>query len=69
LERRASAIGFYNFVTSLIYLPALPIAGALWLLHPASAFLVAAGLALDALAAFVFLRPHHQVTHPPGKPD
>jgi len=56
-ERRASAIGLYNFVTGLIYLPASLIAGALWLLHPASAFLFAAGLALAALAAFALLRP------------
>jgi MFS family permease len=57
LDRRASAIGLYNFVTGLIYLPASLIAGALWLLHPASAFLFAAGLALAALAAFLLLRP------------
>ena len=57
LERRASAIGLYNFVTGLIYLPASLIAGALWLVHPASAFLVAACLAFAALAVFVFLRP------------
>lgn len=56
-QRRASAIGLYNFVTGLIYLPASLIAGALWLLHPASAFLFAAGLALAALAAFMLLRP------------
>lgn len=57
LERRASAIGLYNFVTGLIYLPASLIAGALWLMHPASAFLVAACLAFAALTAFAFLRP------------
>lgn len=57
LERRASAIGLYNFVTGLIYLPASLIAGALWLLHPASAFLVAACLAFTALVVFMFLRP------------
>lgn len=57
LERRASAIGLYNFVTGLIYLPASLIAGALWLLHPASAFLVAACLAFAALAVFMYLRP------------
>lgn len=56
-ERRASAIGVYNFVTGLLYLPASLIAGALWLLHPASAFLLAAALACAALAAFMFLRP------------
>lgn len=57
LERRASAIGLYNFVTGLIYLPASLIAGALWLLHPSSVFLVAACLAFTALAVFLFLRP------------
>ncbi|CAH1079439.1 Nitrate/nitrite transporter NarK [Candidatus Nitrotoga sp. 1052] len=57
LERRASAIGVYNFVTGLIYLPASLIAGALWLMHPSSAFLVAACLAFTALTVFVFLRP------------
>lgn len=56
-ERRASAIGLHNFVTGLIYLPASLIAGALWLLHPAGAFLFAAGLALAALVAFLLLRP------------
>lgn len=57
LERRASAIGLYNFTTGLIYLPASLIAGALWLIHPAGAFLLAAGLAFAALTAFMFLRP------------
>jgi MFS family permease len=57
LERRASAIGLYSFVTGLIYLPASLIAGALWLLNPSSAFLVAACFAFTALTVFVFLRP------------
>jgi MFS family permease len=56
-ERRASAIGLYNFVTGLLYLPASLIAGALWLTNARSAFFVAACLALGALAAFVLLRP------------
>lgn len=56
-ERRASAIGLYNFVTGAIYLPASLIAGALWLLNPSSAFLLAAGLALAALVVFAFTRP------------
>jgi MFS family permease len=56
-ERRASAIGVYNFATGLIYLPASLIAGALWVIHPAIVFLVAAGLALAAITAFVILRP------------
>lgn len=57
LKRRASAIGMYNFVTGIIYLPASLIAGALWLLHPASAFIVAASLAFSALVVFIILRP------------
>jgi len=56
-QRRASAIGVYNFVTGVLYLPASLLAGALWLLHPASAFAVAACLALAALATFLWLRP------------
>lgn len=56
-ERRASAIGLYNFVTGLIYLPASLIAGLLWLTHPSSAFLVAAGIAFIALTVFSILRP------------
>jgi len=59
-ERRGSAIGMYGFVTGLIYLPASLIAGALWLLHPASAFLFAAALSLAALLAFLGLRPERQ---------
>ena len=56
-DRRASAIGLYNFVTGAIYLPASLIAGALWLLNPASAFLLAAGLSFAALVVFVLTRP------------
>ncbi len=56
-ERRASAIGLYNFVTGAIYLPASLIAGALWVLNPASAFLLAAGLAFAALLVFAVMRP------------
>jgi MFS family permease len=63
LERRGSAIGLYNFVTGVIYLPASLMAGALWLLYPASAFLAAAGLALAALAVFAVLRPDRGLTH------
>lgn len=59
-DRRASAIGLYNFVTGLLYLPASLLAGALWLLHPASAFLLAAGLAFAALTVFFLMRPDQQ---------
>ena len=60
-ERRATAIGVYNFVTGMIYLPASLIAGALWLLHPTVVFMVAACLSLVAIAAFLYLRPARQI--------
>ena len=57
--RRASAIGLYNFVTGVIYLPASLIAGALWLLNPSAAFLLAAAIAGTALVVFIFQRRGH----------
>ena len=57
LERRASAMGMYNFVTGMIYLPASLVAGSLWLLSPATPFLLASGVALLALAMFSVMRP------------
>ncbi len=54
-ERRATAIGVYNFVTGAIYLPASLIAGALWLVHPSLAFIIAALLSLAAMLVFVVL--------------
>lgn len=54
-ERRASALGLYEFVVGLLYLPASLLAGALWVIHPVSAFLAAAGIALIALVVFVAL--------------
>jgi MFS family permease len=63
LERRASAIGMYNFVTGIIYLPASLIAGGLWLLHPAIPFIVAACLTFFAIMTFLILRPDmHRVS-------
>ena len=59
-ERRASAMGLYNLVTGVVYLPASLIAGALWLLNPASAFLLAAAAALLALGMFAVMRPDRQ---------
>lgn len=56
-ERRATAIGVYNFVTGMIYLPASLLAGALWLLHPAVVFGVAAALSLTAIVVFIHLQP------------
>ncbi len=56
-ERRASAIGVYNFVTGSIYLPASLLAGGLWALAPQGAFALAAVLSLLALLCFAVLKP------------
>lgn len=55
-ERRATAVGVYNFVTGVLYLPASLAAGALWALAPNLAFGLAALLSGLAIAAFVTLR-------------
>lgn len=59
-ERRATAIGVYNFVTGTLYLPASLVAGALWLAHPAMVFVLAAFLSLAAIIAFIILQPARQ---------
>lgn len=56
-DRRATAIGMYNFVTGLVYLPASVIAGILWIMNPIYAFIFAAVVACIALVVFIFLRP------------
>jgi MFS family permease len=56
-ERRATAMGAYNFVTGVLYLPASLIAGALWSISPSLAFGLSALLSLAAIACFVVLRP------------
>ena len=56
-ERRASAVGIYNFVTGLLYLPASLVAGALWATSPALVFTLAAALSALAIALLVGLRP------------
>jgi MFS family permease len=56
-ERRATAIGAYNFITGLIYLLASVIAGALWVMNPIYAFVFAAVVAFIAMSTFIFLRP------------
>ena len=53
-RRRATAIGVYNFVTGICYLPASLIAGALWTLGPRWPFGYAAAIAL--IAAILFRR-------------
>jgi MFS family permease len=55
-ERRATAIGVYNFVTGLIYLPASVIAGVLWFYSPAYSFAFAAMAALVAIIVFISLK-------------
>jgi len=56
-NRRASAIGMYNFVTGLVYLPASAIAGVLWIFNPIYAFIFATVVAFIAMSVFVFLKP------------
>lgn len=56
-DRRATAIGMYNFVTGLVYLPASVIAGTLWIMNPIYAFIFAAIVAFIAMVVFIFLKP------------
>jgi MFS family permease len=67
-ERRATAIGVYDFVTGVIYLPASVIAGALWAAHANAVFGLAALLSLTAIAALLILLPARelQVKKGPG---
>ena len=60
-DRRATAMGVYNFVTGLLYVPASLLAGALWALSPALAFGLAALLSLLAMVAFVVMKPARQI--------
>ena len=55
-DRRATAIGMYNFVTGLIYLPASVVAGFLWARNPSFAFLFAALVAFIAMLFFIFFK-------------
>lgn len=56
-ERRATAIGAYNFVTGGLYLLASLIAGALWTLGPGLAFAFAAVTSAAAILTLLGLRP------------
>lgn len=56
-ERRATAVGLYNFVTGVLYLPASLVAGALWMIAPGLVFGLAAALSLLAIVVFVVIRP------------
>jgi MFS family permease len=63
-ERRATAIGVYNFVTGTLYVPASLMAGALWAFSPSFAFALAALLSLAAIVSFGALWPAAQETAP-----
>jgi len=63
-ERRASAVGIYNFVTGLLYLPASLVAGALWANAPTLVFLLAAALSTIAITLFAALKPAGQQSRP-----
>lgn len=55
-EKRGTALGLYNFLTGMIYLPASIIAGYLWTLNPNYAFMFAAVISILALGYFVVFR-------------
>lgn len=56
-KRRATAIGVYNSVMGVLYLPASLLAGWLWTINAAAPFLVAAGIACTAIISFFIIRP------------
>lgn len=56
-QRRATAIGAYNFLTGGLYLLASLIAGALWAARPGLAFIFAASTSAAAVLALLGLRP------------
>jgi MFS family permease len=56
-ERRATAIGTYNFLTGGLYLIASLIAGALWVLRPGLAFTLSAATSAAAVLMLLSLRP------------
>jgi MFS family permease len=56
-ERRATAMGAYNFVTGMLYLPASLIAGTLWSVDPRWDFGLATLLAVTVMILFVSALP------------
>lgn len=52
-EKRGTAIGLYNFLTGLVYLPASIIAGFLWSINPGFAFGFAAIISIGAMIFFI----------------
>jgi len=51
--KRGTAIGLYNFVTGVVYLPASIIAGYLWSLNPTYAFVFAGIVSITAMIFFI----------------
>lgn len=59
-EHRASALGLYNFITGLLYIPASLFTGLIWTTWGATpAFALAAGIALLAFFFFILTLPRH----------
>ncbi len=54
-SKKATAIGVYNFLTGLVYLPASIIAGYLWTINMSYVFIFATIISLSALISFIFL--------------
>ena len=52
ISRRGTAIGFYNFITGVIYLQASLVAGYLWKINPNYAFMFAAVISVAAIIFF-----------------
>jgi MFS family permease len=52
-QKRGIAIGMYNFITGIIYLPASIIAGFLWKANPSYAFIFAAVISVAAMIYFI----------------
>jgi MFS family permease len=56
-DRRATAVGAYNGVTGVLYLPASLVAGALWTIDARWAFGLATLLSVAAMALLAWVRP------------
>lgn len=56
-DRRATAIGMYNFVTGIVYLFSSLIAGVLWVINPTWTFVFASLISIFAIIMFIFLKP------------
>ena len=55
-KRKATALGMYAYVTGMVYLPASIIAGLLWKINPAFAFMFASLATLAGLGIFFWKR-------------